>query len=143
MPPLPGYWKPEDKFPTGGGMLVGTRGAILYGPIYNGTPGATVSGLVRLLPDELDKSYKRPDKTLPRPESHWLEWVQCAKAGKQPSAGFTYGGLVTQIALLGDLAIRNKGKVLQYDAKAASFTNCEAANQAFRGYARPGWTLPV
>lgn len=142
MPPLPKYWNPENKFPTGGGMLVGSRGAIVYDPIYNGTPGAIVPGLVRLIPEELNNSYKRPEKTLARPKSHWLEWIECAKAGKQPSADFAYGGLITQIALLGDLAIRNKGKVLQYDAKHGKFKNCDSANEAFKDYARPGWSLP-
>jgi predicted dehydrogenase len=142
MPPLPSYVKADDKFPSGGGMLVGSRGTILYGPMYKSNPGAPLPGQVRLLPEELDKSYKRPDKTIFRPSSHWLEWVDCAKAGKQPSADFAYGGVVTQIALLGDLAIRNKGKLLRYDADAGRFTNCEAANQAFSHVSRPGWGLP-
>jgi predicted dehydrogenase len=143
MPPLPRFVKAEDKFPTGGGMLVGTRGAIVYGPIYNGTPDKTVPGLVRLLPEELDRSYQRPVKSLPRPQSHWLEWVECAKAGRQPSAGFGYGGIITQIALLGDIAIRNKGTLLRFDSKAGKFTNHDAANEAFKYFSRPGWELPV
>lgn len=142
MPPWPSYIKPEDKLPTGGGMLVGSRGAIVYGPIYNGKPRATVENLVRLFPEELNRSYKRPAKTLPRPESHWLEWIAAAREGKQPSADFSYGGIVTQVALLGDIAIRNKGTLLRFHAKSGKFTNSEAANQAFQSFARPGWTLP-
>src|SRR5260370_39649930 len=97
MPPLAGFVNGEDKFPTGGGMLVGTRGAIIYGPIYNGPPGKTMPGLVRLLPEELDRSYQRPAKSLPRPQSHWLERGESAKTAKAPSAGFSYGGLSPQI----------------------------------------------
>src|SRR5260370_30042251 len=137
MPPLAGFVNGEDKFLTGGGMLVGTRGAIIYGPIYNGPPGKTMPGLVRLLPEELDRSYQRPAKSLPRPQSHWLEWVECAKAGKQPSADFSYGGMITQIALFGDIAILNKGSLLRVEPKAGRCTNHDGANQAFKYFSRP------
>jgi len=49
------------------------------------------------------------------------------KAGKQPSADFSYGGIITQIALLGDIAIRKKGRLYK----------------AFESFSRPGWALPV
>ena len=124
-------------------MIVGSKGAITYGPIYNGKPGTTVTGLVKLYPEELDRDYKRPAKSLPRPESHWLEWVECAKTGKQASANFDYGGLVTQIALLGDIAIRHKGTPLRFDAKKRKFHGNESANKAFDYYSRPGWELPT
>ena len=61
---------------------------------------------MKLIPNDLDKSYVRPAKTLPRPVSHQLEWATAAKAGVQPSGNWTYGGLVTQICLLGNVAIR-------------------------------------
>jgi predicted dehydrogenase len=64
---LPSYMK-EDQLPSGGGMLVGTRGAILFGSIYMGKPGEIVPGSVKLLPEELDRSYKRPAKTLAQPQ---------------------------------------------------------------------------
>lgn len=140
-PSLPSYVK-EDQLPGGGGMLVGTRGAIVFGSIYRGKPGEIVPGLVKLLPEELDRSYKRPAKTLARPQSNWLEWTECAKSGKQPSANFQYGGLLTQIALLGDIAIRNKGTLLRFDRKSGKFTNSDEANRAFGRLSRPGWELP-
>jgi predicted dehydrogenase len=142
MPPRPRFLKPDDELPSGGGMLVGDRGAIVFGPIYNGKPGAIVPGLVKLYPEELDRSYKRPARTLSRPQSQWLEWIECAKTGKQASANFDYGGLITQIALLGDIAIRNRGALLRFDANEQRFTNCEGANKAFEYYSRPGWALP-
>jgi predicted dehydrogenase len=141
-PPLPSYIK-EDQLHTGGGMLVGVKGTILFGPIYTGKPGETVAELVKLLPEELDRSYKRPAKTLARPKSHWLEWTECAKSGKQPSTEFQYGGVLTQIALLGDIAIRNKGTLLRFDRKSGKFLNNDRANRAIGHFSRPGWQLPV
>jgi predicted dehydrogenase len=143
MPPLPQGWKAEEKFPTGGGAIIGSKGAIVYGALYQSKPGQPLPGQVRLVPEELDKAYKRPDPTLPRPSSHWLEWVESSRAGKQPSADFHYGGIVTQIALLGDIAIRHRGQSLQFDRKKGQFTNSASANQMFESTYRLGWKLPA
>jgi hypothetical protein len=122
-------------------MLVGSKGAIVFGPIYASKPGALKQ--VKLYPEELNRDYKRPAQTIPRiASSHWMEWVECAKAGKQTSANFAYGGLLSEIALLGDIAIRNKGKVLSYNAKAGKFTNSSEANAMFQRPYRKGWELP-
>lgn len=155
MPPLPGGWKPEDKFPAGGGMFVGTRGWIIFGDIFQSRPypeslgkppagawpGAATSSLVRLYPDSLDKEYRRPARTLPRPASHWIQWIDSLRAGKPGDANFAYSGMVTQIPLLGNIAIRNKGKLLNFDAKKESFTD-ETANRLIDTPYREGWSLP-
>lgn len=141
MPQLPKWMKPEEKIPSGGGMLVGSKGAIVFGPIYASKVGALQQ--VKLYPEELNRDYKRPAQTIPRiASSHCMEWVECAKAGKQTSANLAYGGLLSEIALLGDIAIRNKGMSLRYDAKAGKFTNSSEANAMFQRAYRKGWELP-
>ena len=98
---------------------------------------------MKLVPEELDRDYRRPARTLPRVSSHWLEWVECAKARERASANFEYGGNITQIALLGNMAIRNQGKILRYDATRGRFTNCPEANRLFQRPYRKGWELPT
>jgi predicted dehydrogenase len=142
MPPMPKGWKAADPFPTGGGMFVGSKGALVYSSIYSGKPGEAVPGMLKLAPEGLDREYRRPARSLARPTSHWLEWVEAAKSGKPASTGFGYSGVLTQICLLGNIAIRQKGKILRYDARAERFTNNDAANQAFRRAYREGWNLP-
>ncbi|MFB3777187.1 MAG: Gfo/Idh/MocA family protein [Bryobacteraceae bacterium] len=142
MPPLTKWWKAEDKPPTGGGIIVGTSGAIVFGPIYASKPGAMQQ--VKLIPEELNRDYKRPARTIPRIDtSHWMEWVECAKAGKPTSADFAYGGIISEIALLGDIAIRNKGKLLRYDAKRGRFADSEANQFLQRPSYRKGFELPA
>jgi predicted dehydrogenase len=154
--PLPMGFKPDvDKLPSaGGGVLYGTRGSIVYGPIYASLPRTASTGeykpitwgtpqKVRLYPDELDKSYKRPAPTLPRPFSHWVDWLDALKARKSAGCNFTYGGLLTQIGHMGNIACRQKGKVLYYDEKAGKFKNNDEANQMFQRPYREGWKLPV
>jgi predicted dehydrogenase len=142
-PDIPKGWPADRPFPNGGGILTGTKGTLIYGPIYMSRPGPPMPGQVTLLPEELDKAYKRPEKTIARPSSHWIEWVEASKLGKQPSADFEYGGMVTQVCLLGDIAIRHKGQILRFDPHVGRFTNSESANQMFAGTYRQGWTLPT
>jgi predicted dehydrogenase len=141
MPPIPKGWDPAKQFPNGGGVILGSKGAIVYGPVYNSPPGKLTQ--VWLLPEELDSSYKRPAQTLPRPQNHWMEWIESAKAGKQPSADWLYGGSLTQVCLLGDIAIRHKGQMLQFDPKKVKFKNSSSANEMFEQPSRSGWALPA
>ena len=153
--PLPPGWKDGDQLPKeGGGVIYGSKGAIVFGPIYASQPRSAATGeykpvawgtpvKLKLYPEELDKSYKRPAPTLPRPFSHWMDWVDAAKAGKQPGAPFEYGGALAQIADMGNIACVNKGKILYYDAKKGQFKNNDEANKLFgRPSFREGWTLP-
>jgi predicted dehydrogenase len=143
MPPVPKDWKKGEEFPTGGGMFLGTKGALVFGAIYSGKPKEQVSGLVWLVPDQLEKSYRRPAKTLPRPESNWLEWVEAVRNRKPASADFDYSGMITEICLLGSIAIRHKGRILRFDAEAQKFSNSDTANQMFQRPYREGWALQV
>lgn len=140
-PSVPDGWNKDVAFPNGGGILHGSKGKIVYGPVYSSKPLQPKQ--VWLLPEELDRSYKRPAKTLDRPASHWMEWVECAKAGKQPSANWQYGGLLTEICLLGNIAIRCRGSRLEFNAAKKRFTNLEAANELFNRPSRKGWNLPT
>jgi predicted dehydrogenase len=145
-PPLPPGWKPDDKLPdpTGGGIIQGSQGAILYGKIFHSLPDKPTPGVVRLYPDELDKSFKRPDRTIPRVNGHWAEWAECAKAGgKQAGAHFGFSANLTNVALLGNVAIRNQGKIMRVDPARPRFLNDEEANRLLQGKAyRKGWKLP-
>jgi predicted dehydrogenase len=152
--PLPMGWKNGDKLPSaGGGVIYGSKGSIVFGPIYASQPRSAATGAykpvawgtpekLRLFPDELDKSYKRPAPTLARPFSHWMDWVECAKAGKPAGSHFGYAGLMTQVALMGNIACLNKGKILDFDLKKGSFKNSDQANALFQRAYRQGWTLP-
>ena len=52
-----------------------------------------------------------------------------------------HGGPLTQVALLGLIAIRFPNETLQWDDKAGRFTNHDAANAHLRSAYRAGWSL--
>lgn len=140
-PPVPEGWDKSQPLPNGGGILHGSKGKIVYGPVYSSKPAQPKQ--VWLLPTELNSAYARPNKTLPRPASHWSEWVECAMQNSQPSANWQYGGLLTALCLLGNIAIQFHGTKLNFNAASRSFTDHDAANALFTSTARKGWALPV
>ena len=119
--------------PVPGAIVLGDKGGIKYGS--HGASG------VRLFPKEKMDAYQRPEQTLPRVSSHHRDWTDAIRAGKQAGSNFDYGGPLTELALLGVIAIRFPDTKLAWDGPNARFTNHEAANQWIAPAAREGWAL--
>ena len=104
--------------------------------VYGGGP--------RLIPEKSMKVFKRQKKPLPRVKGgHEQDWIRACKAGKYDGAGahFGYGGHLTEITLLGNVAKRFPGKRLNWDGESMRITNHDAANAWVRRPYRDGWSL--
>jgi len=133
-PPIPKELEPGRKLGTNGAILVGDKGAIMHG-----SHGA---GGVQIIPEAKMKAYQRPPKTIPRVKgSHEQDWVRACKDGKPASSNFDYGGPLTEMVLLGVLAMRVKDEKLEWDGKNMKFTTNNKANEYLHIKYRDGWTL--
>ncbi len=119
---------------TYGGLLVfGDKGKILCG-----SHGA--SGL-RLLPESLDRDYQRPPKRLKRSPGHHQEWIAACKGGEPAGSNFVdFAGLLTEVVLLGNIAVR-LGRKLLWDGPSMRITNVPEANAFLQTEYRQGWSL--
>ena len=134
LPPIPDEFNEGEKFTLSGAMLVGDEGKILHD-----SHGA--SGL-RIISKEKMKDYKQPEKTIPRvTTSHEGDWIRACKDGIPASSSFDYGGPLTEMALLGMIAIRLKDQRLKWDSKNLKFTNNEEANRLLHKEYRKGWSM--
>ena len=89
-----------------------------------------------------EKDYKNPPKTLPRGLDHYGDWLDSIRSDKKAGSDFPrYGGPLTEVALLGAVAIRFPGKKLEWNAKAMQFKNSSEANALIAPKYREGWTL--
>jgi predicted dehydrogenase len=95
----------------------------------------------RLLPESLDKEYKRPPKTLPRSIGHHAEWVAACKGGGAPRSNFDFAGPLTEAVLLGSVCIHNGGQRLLWDSENLKITNDPDANKLLHYEYRKGWSL--
>ena len=62
-------------------------------------------GMPELLPGELHQKAVQVPKTLVRSPGHYEEWLQACKGGPRPVSNFDYAGPLTEIVLLGVLAL--------------------------------------
>jgi hypothetical protein len=131
MPPRPEGLEEDDQLGANGNgiLFIGDKGMITCGG-WAGRPS--------LLPGSKDEAYKRPAKTLPRSKGHHRDWLDACKGGTPASGNFQYGAALTEVGLLGLVALR-VGKKINWDAKAMKATNVPAADHFIKESYRPGW----
>jgi hypothetical protein len=66
--------------------------------------------------------------------------LDAIKGGEEASANFQYGAALTEIGLLGLVAMR-VGKKMHWDAKAMKATNAPEADKYLKENYRPGWEV--
>ena len=131
LPPRPKQLEANRKFPTNGSMFVGETGTLIN---YD-------TGNPRLIPEEKMRAYKQPKPFIPRSPGHKEEWLQAIKGGKPASSNFTdYGGPLTEVVLLGNVAIR-AGKKIEWDPVNLRAKNAPEADQYIKREYRKGWHL--
>jgi predicted dehydrogenase len=146
LPPVKVTWydgglqpkKPEELDPgvefgdwNGGLLLIGEKGKILCDAVGNKP---------LLLPKARNDEFTPPPKTLPRSIGHYKEWIAAAKGGPPAGANFEYGCPITELVLLGNIAVRTQ-QILEWDYEKMLITNSQEANNMLKEEYHNGWTL--
>src|SRR6266516_5996491 len=131
MPTKPEELGDEELKKEGGALLIGTKGKLLH-DTYGLKP--------RLLPKSLHDSFGKPPQKLPRidKEAHEMNWVDAAKGKVEASCPFEYAARLTEVMLLGIVALR-AGTKIHYDAANMRVTNVAQANDYLRREYRRGY----
>jgi hypothetical protein len=132
MPRAPRELPADQRLPDNGVLYVGSRGKM-----YHGSHG----GMPQLLPNELHDAAAKVPKTLPRSPGHYEEWVLACKGGPQPVSHFGYAGPMTEIVLLGVLALRSPGRRLEWDSNHLKVKNAPELDRYVHIEYRQGWRL--
>jgi predicted dehydrogenase len=137
-PPRPAELEDGVPMPTTGSLLIGDKGKML----------STAKGRWDLIPESRQEQYGKPPKKLERSPGHHREWIEACKGAKEkPGSNFDFAGPLTEVVLLGNVALRLKlrGELakhkLLWDAEKLAFTNMPEANQFLRREYREGWKL--
>lgn len=136
LPPIPEGFEPGRKFPPSGALFIGDKGTIMHG-----SHGA---GALRIVPEVQMKEYatRLPKEKYPRINMrHEHDWIRACKGGIPCCSPFEYGAALTEMVLLGTIAIRQKNQRLNWDTKNLRFTNNEKANELLHINYRDGWKL--
>jgi hypothetical protein len=133
MPRPEGLEEGKD-LPSIGAVLVGEKGAIVHG-----SHGA---GGLRIVPEARRKGYAPPAPTLPRVGDPYRDFTAAIRHQRKAGSDFAeYGGPLTELALLGVIAMDFPGRALAWDGAAGRFTDAEEANRRLAPEFRKGWSL--
>jgi predicted dehydrogenase len=135
-----GRFRPEirkdwglEKLDADGMIMVGDKATLMTG----GRPDSP-----KLIPDDVWKDFRRnvPPKTIPRIKGgHYREWTDAIRGdGPLPGSNFDYAAELTEMSLLGVLAMRFGGRV-EYDPAAMKVTNRPELNAYLKEPVRDGW----
>ena len=113
MPPRPEQLPPDGVLEREGGVIfVGDRGLLM------------------------PETYARVE------ESHEMNWAMACKGGTAATSPFDYAARLTEVMLLGIVALRTgQGRKIEYDGANMRVTNVEEANQYLTREYRPGWSM--
>jgi hypothetical protein len=135
MPPRPAGLPDSVTLDREGGVIfVGDRGLLMHGT-YGGKP--------TLFPESLRGDAGQVPQKLPRiTGSHEMNWVAACKGQGQATCPFDYAARLTEVMLLGVVALRaGQGVKIHYDGAAMRITNPTSANQFLTREYRSGWSV--
>jgi predicted dehydrogenase len=132
-PPVPEFVGVEEQLEGGGNgtLFIGEKGCVSCAG-WGGSP--------RVFPMTLHESYKRPAESIPRSKGHHRDWIDACKGGAPASGHFEYSARLTEIILLGNVALRT-GKKLWWDGPAMKATNAPEADAFLKETYRSGWEI--
>ena len=128
---------PDVQLPRGdggGGVFIGEKGVITY-ETYGDNP--------KVYPEALAAEAERIGKSFPRVDvGHEVNWARACKRETEASSPFEYAARLTEVMLLGIVALRaGQGRRILYDGNAMKVTNLPEANQYLTREYRAGWEV--
>jgi len=138
MPARPPELEPDDQMgdSDGGLMFHGDRGLLICG-CFGKNP--------LVLPEEKMRSLPRKPQTIELipggMDGHEKDWIRACKGGKPASSNFDYAGPLSEMVLMGNLAVRFPNQELLWDGEHMQIRNHKDANAFVRRDYRAGWTL--
>lgn len=107
-----------QELPKQGAMFVGEEGRMLLPHIAG----------PQFLPKSIKEHLVKPD--LPRIVNHYGQWIDAIFGSDTvPAANFDYSGKMVEAVLLGVIAGRYPGQIINWDTKKAKVTNIPEANK--------------
>ena len=137
----------RDKVPGSGCLLIGDKGQLFSPDDYGAQFFVKLKDDKELVDSKTHDAVKAIPQKIPRnehtgggDERHHLEWIAACKGGKPGYSNFDIAAYLTEIILLGCVALR-VGKKLEWDGPNMRATNAPEAAHIIRRTPRAGWAL--
>lgn len=133
--------------PGSGCVLIGDKGKIFSPDDYGARFFVKLNGEKELSDSKSHAAVSAIPQTIPRnafqgdaDRRQHLEWIAGCKGGPTPYSNFDIAAYLTEIILLGCVALRT-GKKLEWDGPNMRATNAPEAAQYVRRASRKGWNI--
>ena len=127
-----------DKLPQSGCLLVGDKGKLFSPDDYAANSLLMLKGESGFSAMEKHEAAKTIPQTIPRSPGHNEEWFRMMRDGTPAYSNFAIASKLTEIILLGCVALR-VGKEMKWDGEAMKSPNCPEATQYLQRHNRDGW----
>jgi len=135
------------QVPGSGCLLIGDKGRIFSKDDYGSTFHLRLKDEKELTDAKSHEAVKAIPQSIPRnafqgeaDKRHHLEWIAACKGGPAGYSNFDIAAYLTEIILLGCVALRT-GKKLEWDGPKMRATNAPEAAHFVKRENRKGWTL--
>lgn len=129
--PRPKHLEADRKVPNMGQLIVGTEASVLGDPWC-------LQG--RIIPEKKMREVGKLPQTLESFGDHPGSWLKACRQGTPTASNFDFASRVTEVALLGSIALRH-GKKLEWDSEKMCFPKDPEADKYLRVELRQGWDL--
>jgi predicted dehydrogenase len=136
-----------EDVPISGCLLIGDKGKIFSPDDYGARFFIKMNDEKALSPGDQHDAVKAVAQSIPRnafqgdaDKRHHLEWIESCKTGQPSYSNFDIAAYLTEIILLGCVAMR-VGKKLEWDGPGMQARNAPEAARFVRREYRDGWTV--
>ena len=130
----------QGKLPGSGCLLIGDKGRIFSADDYSSKFFLRLKDEQELVGSANHEAVKAIPENFPVSPGHYQEWVDACKGGKPAYSNFAIAAYLTEIILLGCVALR-VGKKLEWDGPKMRAKNAPEAAQYVKRQYRKGWKL--
>jgi hypothetical protein len=131
------------KLPESGALVIGEKGKLFSPDDYGARFLVAMKGQDELQPGNNHDACKEVPKSIPRSPGHMQEWFRMMKEGTPAYSNFDIAAYLTEILLLGCVALRlGEGVRMEWDGPNMKSTNLPDATHFVKRDNRAGWELP-
>lgn len=130
----------RSKLPDSGALIIGEKGQLFSPDDYGSMFFVKLKGENTFTNGTKHEAAMAVPQTIPRSPGHNQEWFNMMKDGTPAYSNFEIAGKLTEIILLGCIALKvGEGVKMEWDGPNMKSPNCPQAAQFVKRDARTGW----
>ena len=130
----------RGKLPVSGCLILGEKGQLFAPDDYGSTFFLKLEGDERFVHGDKHEATKEIPESIPRSPGHYKEWIEMIQGGAPAYSNFEIAGYLTEIILLGCIALRvGEGVKMEWDGPNMRSPNCPEAARFVQRTERAGW----